>query len=554
MSGGLHWPDDVRESSEGRGVDDSFADFTRCSVTEILGGLYEIGEPLGEGGMSVVFQARRASDERQVALKVVRGDQVRDRETLLRFEREAELSLRLHHPNIVETLDVHELPPRGLVLAMELMTGGTLKERLRSEGRLGVEEAVAILRDVSAALAYAHRLGVVHRDVKPDNIFLPENGGGAKLGDFGIARGEGADTVTMHGMVIGTPAYMSPEQIEGRHTDLRSDLYSLGMVGWQLLTGQQPWVGETMAGVIKHQLMDHLPPITAFRADIPPHVLAALKRCVAKDPGERPPDASALLGLIEGRRPVVAPKAAPAPDLSSATIRFRAEDGASTPRGPRLASRSRRAPVAEPGLSRRALAGLAMAGGAVVTLATVMLMASAPDPPVGPGLAVPSSSVTAPAPDASAPAPQRPQSMGAAARPPEAGGGAGIGAGAGSPRTEPPMETRPAPGAASSPAASDPQVPGASAADEAESNSTTSGASSPTASAPPQPELWPEKRVREAVDELMLGGRYQEAARLTTERLRGDARARLLGDVRRACTAERAVALKKGMTAPVCPG
>ena len=206
---------------------------------------YEIIGEIGRGGMAVVYLAREREGDRMVAIKVVRAKYVEDEHAVARFAREARTVAQLQHPSIVTIHAVKRLPDRSLALVMQYVPGRTLKMAVRQDGPFRVDRAERVLRDIGEALAYAHQRGIVHRDVKPENIFLDETSGRALLSDFGIARSMEADAnLTLTGMAIGTPAYMSPEQVDGAEIDGRSDIYSLGLVAWEMLPGARPWEGE----------------------------------------------------------------------------------------------------------------------------------------------------------------------------------------------------------------------------------------------------------------------------------------------------------------------
>lgn len=340
--------------------------FLRAGIEEALGHDYEVLDELGQGGMAVVFRGRRRSDGATVALKVLRSEHIRDPDTLARFRREAELTLTLKHPAIVQTFAVMDFPPQGMVLALEYMSGGTLKAYLARAGALSPGEVESVLRSIASALGFAHARGIVHRDVKPDNIFLDAHSGLAKLGDFGIARGAGTDTLTVHGTVIGTPAYMSPEQIEGHAVGPASDFYSLGMVAWHLLTGRQPWEGDSMAAIVRRQLMDTLPPVAAFRPDVPPSLQWLLHLCLRKSPQERPQSAEEVLAIIDG---VVMPATAGqsgTPATPNNTILFQAPPPEAIPALPPVPPRATRVRGRMPLWAPAALAALLLATVALV--------------------------------------------------------------------------------------------------------------------------------------------------------------------------------------------
>jgi len=249
---------------------------------------YGFVEELGRGGMAVVYRARDRQLGREVAIKVLRPGMGSDAEAVSRLEREAKIAARLEHPNIVPLYRIHRLDRGMLALVMRYVRGATLKEELDRSGAFSFGRTRRVLIDVAEALDYAHRRGIVHRDVKPENIFLEEDSGRALLADFGIARAmESAGHLTQTGTSIGTPHYMSPEAIEGGEVDGRSDLYSLGLVGWEMLTGEQPWAGESLYSVIVKQRSEELPSLMNRRPDVPRSLFEAVHRATAKDPAER---------------------------------------------------------------------------------------------------------------------------------------------------------------------------------------------------------------------------------------------------------------------------
>ncbi len=245
---------------------------------------YELIRELGQGGMAAVYLARKRVSGRLVAIKAIRGRYLDDHDAVLRFAREARTVAGLDHPNIVHTEAIEQIDDRAVAIIMEHVPGGTVRDRLREYGALGAEDAEAILRDVANALAYAHRRGLVHRDVKPENIFLDVARGRAVLSDFGIARSiDGDGAITLLGAALGTPQYMSPEQIDGEKVDGRSDIYSLGVLGWEMLTGRRPWAGESLYGVIFKQKHEDLPRITSLRPRVPANVLFAIEGALDKN-------------------------------------------------------------------------------------------------------------------------------------------------------------------------------------------------------------------------------------------------------------------------------
>ena len=258
---------------------------------------YEFLGELGRGGMAVVYRARERALGREVAVKVVRPRFHSDEESVARLAREARTVAQLEHPNIVSLHAIKRLNT-GLALVMQIVPGQTLKAALAG-GPLSAARTEAVLQDIARALAYAHRRGVVHRDVKPENIFLDEITGRALLSDFGVARSISENTeLTATGTAIGTPTYMSPEQIDGGALDGRSDLYALGMVGWEMLTGQRPWAGESLYSVIYRQKHDPLPALDGIRPDLEPRLQYLVEGLMHKRPEHRWPDAARFLSLL----------------------------------------------------------------------------------------------------------------------------------------------------------------------------------------------------------------------------------------------------------------
>ena len=249
-------------------------------------GKYEIRSELGRGAMGVVYEAFDPVIQRIVALKTIRPDQLAGgnaEEILARFRREAQAAGRLAHPNIVAIHDCGE--DAGVwYIAMELVKGRELKEYFEKNERFATKDAVRILSQILAALGYSHRLGVVHRDIKPSNVFLLPDGT-VKVADFGIAHIESSE-LTQVGTVLGTPAYMSPEQILGLPVDGRSDLFSVGVILYQFLTGERPFTGNATITMRKVLEEDPLPP-SRFNVQIPGAMDAVVRKALAKKPDER---------------------------------------------------------------------------------------------------------------------------------------------------------------------------------------------------------------------------------------------------------------------------
>ena len=272
---------------------------------------YEFLREIGRGGMAAVYLARARASGRVVAIKTVAAHRAHDPEAVARFEREARTMLALDHPNVVRSYSVEQLEDGALAIVMQHAAGGTLREALREALQTGdafpPERVARILTDVAAALAHAHERGIVHRDVKPENIFLDPRNGRALLSDFGIARSlEGDNALTMTGSAIGTPTYMAPEQIDGRPVDGRSDVYALGLVGWEMLAGARPWDGDSLYSVIYKQRHETLAPLAELRPDAPEALRDAIERALRKDPAERWPDAAAFGDAVRATLPPAA--------------------------------------------------------------------------------------------------------------------------------------------------------------------------------------------------------------------------------------------------------
>ena len=258
---------------------------------------------LGEGGMGTVYLARDRQLDRLVALKVLPESFAAHADLRERFLRETRLAASFSHPNIVPVFAVEEQPGL-LAYAMGFVEGETVTERVQRTGPLPVRETVRLLTDVAYALAYAHARGIVHRDIKPDNIMLERESGRALLMDFGIARPMASEPsrggLTRVGEVVGTPEFMSPEQASGDVVDGRSDLYSLGLVAWYALAGRLAIEGRSTQQVIVAQLTQPVPSLAHVRSGLPSALVDAVDRCVAKLPDARFVDASALVDALEG--------------------------------------------------------------------------------------------------------------------------------------------------------------------------------------------------------------------------------------------------------------
>lgn len=262
------------------------------ALQSALAGRYSIERELGRGGMGVVYLAHEVALDRTVALKVLPPALAGRADQRQRFLREARTAARLSHPHIVPIFTVDEVD--GLVFfAMAHVHGESLGERIRRRGPLATSEVVRVLREVAWALAYAHAQGVVHRDVKPDNVLLEEPSGRALVTDFGIARG--LDESGSAGREVqGTAEFMSPEQVRGDAMDARSDIYSLGVLGFYGLTGRFPFEADSVPAMLAKHLEEPAPPLASVVPGVPSRLARAIDRCLRKDPGERFPDGEAL--------------------------------------------------------------------------------------------------------------------------------------------------------------------------------------------------------------------------------------------------------------------
>src|SRR5437870_5307594 len=265
---------------------------------DLIADRYELEELVGSGGMSSVFKARDRLLDRNVALKILHEHHLEDAEYVERFRREARAVAQLSHPNIVTVIDRVEADGRQFIV-FEYVDGENLKELLEREGPLPVAEALELALGIARALSFAHERGLVHRDVKPQNVLL--NGDGLpKVTDFGIARSLDVQKgVTQTGTVLGTSNYIAPEQASGNHVDQHSDVYSLGVVLYEMLSGQLPFPGDSFVAVaLKH--VNELPPsVLDVRGDIPLRVAEAVDRALEKDPERRFPTMDAFAAELE---------------------------------------------------------------------------------------------------------------------------------------------------------------------------------------------------------------------------------------------------------------
>ena len=254
----------------------------------LLSGRYRLEERIGAGGMSTVFRAVDEVLERPVAIKLLAEHLAQDQSFVARFRHEALAAARLQHPNIVQVYDSGFDPDSGRhYIVMEYVDGFSCAELLRDHRRLDIEQAVAIGRDACLALDYAHRAGIVHRDVKPANLLVSRTTGVTKLTDFGIAKAAEQTRITQVGSVLGTAAYLSPEQARGEEVGPASDIYSLGVCVYQFLAGRLPYEYGSLTELALKQQQDEIRPITDFRREVPEALDRAVRVALARDPRHR---------------------------------------------------------------------------------------------------------------------------------------------------------------------------------------------------------------------------------------------------------------------------
>ena len=258
----------------------------------LIAGRYRLDEILGRGGMSEVWLATDVELDRRVALKLLAPNA-----DVERFEREARAVAALAHPNVTQVYDYGEEGDRPYMV-LEYVPDGTLEDRL-TPGPLPDAETRAIATDIAAGLAHAHARGVVHRDLKPTNVLFDEEGR-AKLADFGIAQAAGDGTLTDAGTILGTAAYIPPEQASGHTATPASDVYSFGVILFRMLTGVPPFTAEAALELIRLHRDEKAPAVTSVRADAPPELAALAGAALAKDPRARPQDGAALLEALDG--------------------------------------------------------------------------------------------------------------------------------------------------------------------------------------------------------------------------------------------------------------
>jgi serine/threonine-protein kinase len=288
-------------------------------VGTLLNERYRLDAQVGSGGMSTVYKAFDTVLERCVAIKLMHRPLAQDSDQLERFRREARAVAQLNHPHIVGVIDAGEDDGAPFIV-FEYVEGETLKERIRRNGRLAIPEAVAYAIEIARALGAAHAQGIVHRDVKPQNVLVDEEGT-AKVTDFGIARTLDQEGLTADGRVLGTTDYVSPEQALGHAVTGQSDLYSLGIVLFEMLTGDVPFRGENQVAVAMKHVREELPDLQALRPEISSALAVVVDRATAKDLDRRYPGDAALIADLEDVLAIESARAGQATGEATAILR-----------------------------------------------------------------------------------------------------------------------------------------------------------------------------------------------------------------------------------------
>ena len=266
-------------------------------IGAVLSGRYRLESKLGSGGMSTVYLARDETLERSVAVKVLHQEISDQPDQIERFRREARTVAQLSHPNVVAVIDAGEDGGHPYIV-FEYVDGETLKQRIERAGPLPVDEATAYAIEIGRGLSAAHSRRLVHRDLKPQNVLI-DSEGRAKVTDFGIARSLEADGLTQTGRVLGTTDYVSPEQAMGRGVDARTDIYSLGVLLYEMLTGEVPFTAETVVGVAMKHVNEPMPDVQKKRPEVSSALAAVVERATAKEPTKRYPDMASCLADLE---------------------------------------------------------------------------------------------------------------------------------------------------------------------------------------------------------------------------------------------------------------
>jgi eukaryotic-like serine/threonine-protein kinase len=279
-------------------ADEATTGLASSLIGTVLSGRYRLESKLGSGGMSTVYLARDDTLERWVAVKVMHREMSDQPDQIERFRREARAVAQLSHPNVVAVIDAGEDGGHPYIV-FEYVDGETLKQRIDRVGPLPVDEATAYAIEIGRGLYAAHTRQLVHRDVKPQNVLI-DSEGRAKVTDFGIARSLEKDGLTQTGRVLGTTDYVSPEQAMGRGVDARTDIYSLGVLLYEMLTGEVPFTAETVVGVAMKHVNEQIPDVQSKRPEVSSTLAAVVERATAKDPKKRYGDMASCLADLEG--------------------------------------------------------------------------------------------------------------------------------------------------------------------------------------------------------------------------------------------------------------
>jgi serine/threonine-protein kinase len=264
------------------------------TVGAVVDGKYRVDAVIGQGGMGAVFKAWDLRLERPVAIKVVRADLISDPDSRARFRRESQIVARMQHPSIVTVFDYGNLADGAAFLVMEFVPGEDLRQLLRRDGRLDADRMSTLMNGIAGGVEIAHKSGIFHRDLKPENILLPESGTGPKVVDFGVAKltvagtGDG-HTMSVAGTIVGTPAYMAPEQLRGEAVDARADVFSLGVMAYEMLTGRFPYTGASLFDIGMKQVEGKID-----TSGIPQPLADVICGAIAYDKDKRPSSATEL--------------------------------------------------------------------------------------------------------------------------------------------------------------------------------------------------------------------------------------------------------------------
>ncbi|HEX2053803.1 MAG TPA: serine/threonine-protein kinase [Actinomycetota bacterium] len=349
--------------------------------SNLIAGRYELGDLVASGGMGHVYAARDVKLDRAVAIKFLRPDMAAQPDIRARFEAEARAAGRLSHPHVVGVFDTDEDEGRPFIV-MELLSGRTLLDEAAA-GPFSEERTREVGLQILSALGASHGQGILHRDLKPGNVLLSHDGS-IKVADFGVAKMAEGMHLTQAGMLLGTPAYLAPERIAGEPASEASDLYSVGVILYEMLAGRKPFDADTPLGLMRAIQDDPVPPLAQVRPDVDPALAAAIERAMAKDPAGRFPSAAAMEAALQpASAPAETVEAAFAAPAAASPTRVLESPG-SAPTQPTLRSAAppltRRRAAAWERLSRRNRMGIAI-GAALIVLSLILVRANLADAP-----------------------------------------------------------------------------------------------------------------------------------------------------------------------------